>query len=96
VPTYSGTSSSFVSRGVLTAAEQLLVRTLPPEKGQVLLKQVRTQLIEVARPVVSEMVAKAAGIGVVSVHHDISTVTGEEVILFTLTGQTGVQDTRKR
>src|SRR6476659_5147558 len=38
-------------QGVLTAAEQHLVRTLPPEKGRDLLKQVRNQLIEIARPV---------------------------------------------
>ncbi len=37
-------------QGVLTAAEQHLVQTVPPEKGRDLLKQVRTQLIETARP----------------------------------------------
>src|SRR6185369_2950301 len=36
--------------GVLTAAEQHLVKTLPGEKGRDLLKQVRTHLIETARP----------------------------------------------
>jgi uncharacterized protein YbcI len=70
--------------GVLTAAEQHLVRTLPAEKGRDLLKQVRTQLIETARPVLEAMVQKVTGTNVLSVHHDISTVTGEEVVLFTL------------
>ncbi|MEO8494575.1 MAG: DUF2294 domain-containing protein, partial [Planctomycetota bacterium] len=37
-------------QGVLTAAEQHLVKTLTPEKGRDLLKQVRSQLIEIARP----------------------------------------------
>src|SRR5687768_18366623 len=37
-------------QGVLTAAEQHLVKTLPVEKGRDLLKQVRSQLIEIARP----------------------------------------------
>ena len=83
-------------QGVLTAAEQHLVRTLPPEKGRDLLKQVRTQLIEVARPVLAATVAEAAGVGVVSLHHDISTVTGEEVILFTLADAPGVRDAKKR
>ena len=82
--------------GVLTAAEQHLVQTLPPEKGRDLLKQVRTQLIEVARPVLSEMVAEAAGVPVVSLHHDISTVTGEEVILFTLATRPPVRDASPR
>lgn len=71
-------------RGVLTAAEQQLVKTLPPDKGRDLLKQVRTQLIETARPMLEAMVDEIAGIKPRSMHHDISTVTGEEIILFTL------------
>src|SRR5258708_33078887 len=70
--------------GVLTAAEQQLSKSLPSEKGRDLLKQVRTQLIETARPVVESVVEKVTGIKVVSLLHDISTVTGEEIILFTL------------
>src|SRR5205809_183141 len=71
-------------QGVLTAAEQQLVKSLPAEKGRDLLKQVRTQLIEAARPVLEGMVEEVTGIKVVSLHHDISTATAEEVILFTL------------
>ncbi len=71
-------------RGVLTAAEQHLVKTLIPEKGRDLLKKVRTQLVELARPVLDAMVQTATGVEVVSLHHDISTATGEEMILFTL------------
>src|SRR5947209_5876159 len=75
----------FVSlRGVLTAAEQQLVKTLPPEKGRDLLKQVRTQLIEAARPMLEEMIQSITGVAVVSLHHDISTTTGEELVVFTL------------
>ncbi len=70
--------------GVLTAAEQQLVKTLLPEKGRDLLKQVRTQLIELARPVMETMVHQATGVRVLSLHHDISTATGEEIVLFTL------------
>src|SRR5512136_2310807 len=43
-------------QGVLTAAEQQLIKTLPVEKGRDLLKQVRTQLIETARPLMEAMV----------------------------------------
>ena len=71
-------------RGVLTAAEQHLVRTLEPAKGRDLLKQVRTQLIELARPVLDAMVESATGVEVLSLHHDISTATGEELVIFTL------------
>jgi uncharacterized protein YbcI len=71
-------------QGVLTAAEQQLVGSLPAEKGRELLKQVRTQLIETARPVLETMVEEVTGMKVLSLHHDISTQTGEEVVLFTL------------
>ena len=71
-------------QGVLTAAEQKLAKSLSGEKGRDLLKQVRTHLIETARPVMEAMVEKITGIKVVTMHHDISTRTGEEVVLFTL------------
>ena len=71
-------------RGVLTAAEQHLVKSLPAEKGRDLLKQVRTHLIETARPIMEAMVEKVTGVKVVTMHHDISTTTGEKVVLFTL------------
>jgi uncharacterized protein YbcI len=70
--------------GVLTAAEQHLVTSLPAAKGRDLLKQVRTQLIETARPMLEAMILQATGVATLSVHHDISTNTGEEVIVFTL------------
>jgi uncharacterized protein YbcI len=71
-------------KGVLTVAEQQLAKTLPAEKGRDLLKQVRTHLIETSRSVMEAMVQKVTGVNVVSLHQDISTVTGEEIILFTL------------
>jgi uncharacterized protein YbcI len=71
-------------QGVLTAAEQQLVQRLPAEKGRDLLKQVRTHLVETARPFLEAMIREATGVPVVSLHHDISTTTGEEVVLFTL------------
>jgi len=71
-------------QGVLTAAEQQLVKTLPPEKGRDLLKEVRTQLIETARPFLETLIQEVTGIKTLSLHHDISTVTGEEIVLFTL------------
>lgn len=70
--------------GVLTAAEQHLVTTLPAEKGRDLLKQVRTQLIEIARPALETLIREITGSKPVSMHHDISTITGEEVVIFSL------------
>src|ERR1700726_1975292 len=55
-------------QGVLTAAEQQLVKTLPAAKGRDLLKQVRTQLIETARTVMEAMVEDITGVKVLSLH----------------------------
>jgi uncharacterized protein YbcI len=81
--------------GVLTAAEQQLVKTLPSGRGSSLLKQVRTQLMETARPTLETMVQAITGAKVVSVHHDISTMTGEEVVLFSLSASPVVREARK-
>jgi len=70
--------------GALTAAERHLVQTLSPEKGRDLLKQVRYQLTETGRPFLEAMVEEVTRVKVVSLHHDISTVTGEKVVIFTL------------
>ena len=83
-------------QGVLTAAEQHLVTTLIPEKGRDLLKQVRTQLIELARPTLAAMIQEATGVPAISLHHDISTATGEEVILFTLSGVPALREPAKK
>ena len=70
--------------GVLAVAEQHLAKSLPSENGRDFLKQVRSHLIETTRSVMEAMVEKVTGVKVVTMHHDISTITGEEVILFTL------------
>jgi uncharacterized protein YbcI len=82
--------------GVLTAAEQQLVKALPAEKGRDLLKQVRTHLIETARPMMEALVMEATGVKVVSLHHDISTTTGEEVVLFTLTASPVYRESKRK
>ena len=83
-------------QGVLTAAEQQLVQSLPTEKGRDLLKQVRIQLIETARPILESMVLEVTGTKVVSLHHDISTTTGEEIVVFTLAESPLVREKKKR
>jgi len=83
-------------QGVLTAAERHLVKSLSAEKGRDLLKQVRTHLIETARPVMEALVQETTGIKVLSMHHDISTATGEEVVLFTLAESPDFRETKKK
>jgi uncharacterized protein YbcI len=82
--------------GVLTAAEQHLVKSLPGEKGRDLLKQVRTHLIETARPLMAAMIEQVTGAKVLSLHHDISTVSGEEVVMFTLEKSPVVRETKRK
>src|SRR5450432_2559417 len=81
--------------GVLTVAEHQLVASLPTAKGRDLLKQVRIHLVETARPVMEAMMQEITGVKVVSLHHDISTVTGEEMVLFTLAESPLYRETRK-
>jgi uncharacterized protein YbcI len=52
--------------------------------GRALLKQVRAHMVATGRPRLEEVVEAATGVKLVSVHHDISTVTGEELIAFSL------------
>jgi uncharacterized protein YbcI len=52
--------------------------------GRALLKQVRAHMVASGRPRLEEVVESATGVKLVSVHHDISTVTGEEVLVFSL------------
>ena len=82
--------------GVLTAAEQQLVKSLAAEKGRDLLKQVRTHLLETARPILEAMVEKITGVKIVTMHHDISTLTGEEVVLFTLAKSPDFREAKKK
>ena len=71
-------------RRVLTPAEQQLAKTNDNAKGRMLIKQVRTELLEKARSLLDPIVAEITGKKVKSLHTDISTVTGERIIVFTL------------
>jgi uncharacterized protein YbcI len=72
-------------KNVLTVAERQLAKSLSVEKGPDLIKQTRNHLLELARPMLESMIYEVIGVKVLSMHHDLSTVTGEEVILFSLT-----------
>ena len=68
-------------KGVLTPAEQQLAKNAA---GTDLIKQIRSNLLEQARELLSETIEKITGCTVISLYTDISTKTGERVILFTL------------
>jgi len=42
------------------------------------------QLVETARLVLEAMVQEITGVKMLSLHHDVSTATGEEIVVFTL------------
>ena len=69
---------------VLTPAEQQLVGTSDETTGRTLIKRVRTELLEKARPLLEQIIIDLTGKRVKSLHTDISTITGERVIIFTL------------
>jgi len=52
--------------------------------GRALLKQIRAHMVSAGRPRLAEIVEMAVGVKLVSVHHDISTITGEELLVFSL------------
>ncbi len=70
-------------RGVLTPAERQLANT-GDTKGRTLIKQVRQELIEKARPLLESIITDILQCGIRSLHTDISTTIGERVIIFTL------------
>lgn len=73
-------------RGVLTPAEQQLAKTAEPNSGRSLIKQVRSELLEKGRVLLDNIICDITGSKVVSLHTDISTQTGERVIIFVLDG----------
>lgn len=72
--------------GVLTAAEQRLIDSNGNGNGRgaELLKQFRSHLVLAGKALLDRLVSDATGAQPVSVHHDISPTTGEEVLVFTL------------
>ena len=80
-------------QGGLSPSEERLLDT--PSRGRDLVKEMRTDLVEMARPILSSLVQEIVGIKVLSLHHDISTVTGEEVIIFTLVDAPPLLTSRK-
>jgi uncharacterized protein YbcI len=71
-------------KGVLTPAETKLAQNAADSGGREVIKQMRHELLERARPALEAMIVRILGVQVRSLHTDISTVTGERIILFTL------------
>jgi uncharacterized protein YbcI len=83
-------------QGILTPAETSLAAVQPPEKGRDMLKSVRTYLLETSRSRINALVEESTGLRCLSMHHDISTVTGEEVFMFTLSGEMDLREPKRK
>ncbi len=70
-------------KGVLTPAEERLAES---GEGAALIKKIREQLISGSRAVLEEIILAVTGRRLVSLHSDISTKTGERVVVFILDG----------
>jgi uncharacterized protein YbcI len=68
-------------KGVLTPAEEQLSKTA---EGAELIKKTRMQLLEESRALLENIVSDITKCQVRSLHTDISTKTGERIIVFTL------------
>ncbi len=73
-------------KGVLTPAEHKLVEAEAKHQGRELIKQARHKLLEHGRPLLEAVIHDILGVCVKSLHTDISTKTGERIIVFTLEG----------
>jgi uncharacterized protein YbcI len=71
-------------RGIMTPAEQQLVQAENTSRGRELIKQVRHELLERGRPLLEAVIQDVLGRKTTSLHTDLSTITGERVIIFTL------------
>jgi len=73
-------------RGVLTPAERQLAGVEGTASGRTLVKEVRRELIEKARPLLETIIRDVTGENVRSLHTDVSTITGERIFVFSLSG----------
>ena len=71
-------------KNVLTQAEMNLAQASGHREGRELIKRVRIALLEQGRHILESVIEEILATKIVSFHTDISTVTGEKVILFSL------------
>ena len=68
-------------KGVLTPAEHSLGKL---EEGSTLLKELRSRLIQVSRPLLENALQELTGQRILSLYTDVNLDTGERIIVFVL------------
>lgn len=71
-------------KGVLSQSDYKLLEMDVHHRGRELIKQTRQNLLEHGRPLLEAVLWDILGIRVKSLHTDLSTLTGERIIVFTL------------
>jgi uncharacterized protein YbcI len=73
-------------RGELTPAEAKLAQN---REGQLLVKETRRQLFETSRPLIENTIHEILGVNLISLRIDMSTRTGERVVVRTVDADLG-------
>lgn len=68
-------------KGFLSQSEQMLAEN---SQGVELLKKVRTTLFETSRDYLENLIREVIDVEIISTHSDVSTRTGEKMIIFTV------------
>jgi len=71
-------------QGVLTPAETQLITSDVSDSGRELVKKMRHALLQKARPLLEALIKDLLGTSIRCLHSDLSTLTGERVIIFSL------------
>lgn len=83
-------------KGIMTQVEEHLATSITPGKGEDLLKQVRNELLIMAKPILVALVAELTGVEVLCLLHDLSMGTNEEIVIFVLNGVPQVRETKRK
>ncbi|MFC0473365.1 DUF2294 domain-containing protein [Halalkalibacter kiskunsagensis] len=69
-------------KGILTPAEYALCQK---DEGRLSIKKIRSELVESGRETLGELIEQLVNVEVITFHTDISTKTGERIMVFRLT-----------
>jgi uncharacterized protein YbcI len=71
-------------QGVLTPSEKQLANSDDTDSGRELIKRMRHALLQKGRYLLEVVIKDILGVSIKSLHSDLSTITGERMIIFSL------------
>lgn len=71
-------------QGVLTPSEKQLANSAESDSGRELIKRMRHALLQKGRHLLEVVIKDVLGVSIKSLHSDLSTITGERMIIFSL------------